>query len=240
MAWNNATLGISRVDLMVNHNPCLEQPALSHLLHVLTTAVQQTVLQQNTSLYLNIHFMLCQKLHIIRMIIMMKTFNNSEFSAFSALTMLLGWQEGHPACKKLSGGVLAWLPVWGKVQICIWPSWCHCHSLSLAPVNPDWLYLPGFTFLLPAHPGSPGHSPGGCKKVVVVVCKTSYKHALCKYISHFKKLKTAAYFYNIYRSKWTKKIKICKCCHEVLAIIGSFQLTSISVICYSMIGFQWP
>jgi len=22
------------------------------------------------------------------------------------------WQEGHPACKKLSGGVLAWLSVW--------------------------------------------------------------------------------------------------------------------------------
>ena len=24
--------------------------------------------------------------------------------AFSALTLLVGWQEGHPACKKLSGG----------------------------------------------------------------------------------------------------------------------------------------
>jgi len=28
--------------------------------------------------------------------------------AFSALTLLVGWQEGHPACKKLSGGMLAW------------------------------------------------------------------------------------------------------------------------------------
>ena len=27
---------------------------------------------------------------------------------FSALTLLVGRQEGHPACKKLSGGVLAW------------------------------------------------------------------------------------------------------------------------------------
>jgi len=26
---------------------------------------------------------------------------------FSALTLLVGRQEGHPACKKLSGGVLA-------------------------------------------------------------------------------------------------------------------------------------
>jgi len=28
---------------------------------------------------------------------------------FSALTLLVGWQEGHPACKKLSGGMFAWL-----------------------------------------------------------------------------------------------------------------------------------
>jgi len=28
-------------------------------------------------------------------------------SCFSALTLLVGRQEGHPACKKLSGGVLA-------------------------------------------------------------------------------------------------------------------------------------
>jgi len=27
-------------------------------------------------------------------------------SAFSALTLLVGQQEGHPACKKHSGGVL--------------------------------------------------------------------------------------------------------------------------------------
>jgi len=31
--------------------------------------------------------------------------------AFSALTLLVGWQEGHPACK-LSGGMLAWLSVY--------------------------------------------------------------------------------------------------------------------------------
>jgi len=28
---------------------------------------------------------------------------------FSAVTLLVGWQEGHLACKKLSGWVLAWL-----------------------------------------------------------------------------------------------------------------------------------
>ena len=79
---------------------------------------------------------------------------------FSALTLLVGRQEGHPACKKLSGGVLAWLSVWSEVQTCIRPSWCHCHSLSLASVKPR-LVLP---FWCPAHPGSPG------KRAVKRVC----------------------------------------------------------------------
>jgi len=39
--------------------------------------------------------------------------------AFSAFMLLVGHQEGHPACKKVSGGMLAWLHVWAKVQICI-------------------------------------------------------------------------------------------------------------------------
>jgi len=55
--------------------------------------------------------------------------------AFSALTLLVGRQEGHPACKKQSSGVLAWLSVWSEVQTCIWPSGFHCHSLSLASVK---------------------------------------------------------------------------------------------------------
>ena len=68
---------------------------------------------------------------------------------FSALTLLVGRQEGHPACKKLlSGWVLPWLSVcvWSKVQTCIWPSWCHCHLLSVASVKsrlvlPFWYRL---------------------------------------------------------------------------------------------------
>ena len=60
--------------------------------------------------------------------------------------LLVGRQEGHPACKKLSGGLLAWFSVWSKVQTCIRPSWCHCHSLSVASVKsrlvlPFWYRL---------------------------------------------------------------------------------------------------
>jgi len=68
------------------------------------------------------------------------------------LTKLVGRQEGHPACKK-SGGVLAWSSVWSEVQTCIWPSRCHCYSLSLASLKsrlvlPFWYRL---TRCLPVH-----------------------------------------------------------------------------------------
>ena len=50
-------------------------------------------------------------------------------------SVLVGQHEGHPACKKLRGGLLMSLSVWSEVQTCIWHSWCHCHSLSLASVK---------------------------------------------------------------------------------------------------------
>ena len=58
----------------------------------------------------------------------------------------LGGRKGIRPVKNLSGGVLAWLSVWSEVQTCIWPSWCHCHSLSLASVKsrlvlPFWYRL---------------------------------------------------------------------------------------------------
>jgi len=46
---------------------------------------------------------------------------NRERFAFSALMLLVGQQAGHPAFKKRSGGVLAWLFVWSELQTCIWP-----------------------------------------------------------------------------------------------------------------------
>ena len=58
----------------------------------------------------------------------------------------LGNRNGIWPVKKLSGGVLAWLCVGSEVQTCIWPSWWHCHSLSLASVKsrlvlPFWYRL---------------------------------------------------------------------------------------------------
>ena len=58
----------------------------------------------------------------------------------------LGDRKGIRPVKNLSGGVLAWLSVWSEMQTCIWPSWCHSHSLSLASVKsrlvlPFWYQL---------------------------------------------------------------------------------------------------
>ena len=59
------------------------------------------------------------------------------FFAFSALMLLVGWQEGHPACKKLSDGMLAWLSVWGKMPL---PLTLSCSSKSRL-VLPSLFYV---------------------------------------------------------------------------------------------------
>ena len=78
--------------------------------------------------------------------------------AFSALTLLFGRQEGHPACKKLSAGVLVWLSVWSEVQL-------HMAQLMPLPLTVSCFskIQTGFTFLVQAHLGSPGKGPlNGC------------------------------------------------------------------------------
>ena len=82
-----------------------------------------------------------------------------NIKAFSALTLLVGRQEGHPACKKQSGGVLAWLSVWSEVLT-------HIAQLMPLPltVSCSSKIQIGFTFLVPAYPGCPG------KEVVKWLC----------------------------------------------------------------------
>ena len=79
---------------------------------------------------------------------------------FSALTLLVGRQEGHPACKKTE-----W---WGAgVVICL-ERGADLHIAQLLPlpltVSCFSKIQIGFTFLVPAHPGSPG------KRAVKRVC----------------------------------------------------------------------
>jgi len=77
---------------------------------------------------------------------------------------LLSSRKGIRPVKKLSVEVLASLSVWLEVQICIWPSWCHCHPMSLASVKSR-------SVLVTAHPGNPEHSPEGHKRMYVCVCE---------------------------------------------------------------------
>ena len=78
------------------------------------------------------------------------------------LMLLVGRQEGHPACKKLSGGLLAWFSVWSEVLT-------HMAQLMPLPltVSCSTKIQTGFTFLVPAHPGNPGQ--GAVKWVCVCV-----------------------------------------------------------------------
>jgi len=75
------------------------------------------------------------------------------------LTLLVGWQEGHPACKKQSGGVLA--------GFLLHTGWLSClergadlHMAQLMPlpltVSCSSKIQIGFTFLVLAYPGCPG------------------------------------------------------------------------------------
>jgi len=64
--------------------------------------------------------------------------------------MLVERQEGHPACKKLSGGVLAWSSVWSEVQL-------HMAQLMPLPITASCFskIQIGFIFLVPVHLSSP-------------------------------------------------------------------------------------
>ena len=71
---------------------------------------------------------------------------------YSALTLLVGLQEGHPACKKLE-----WLGA--GVVICL-ERGADLHMAQLKPlpltVSCFSKIQIGFTYLVPAQPGSPG------------------------------------------------------------------------------------
>ena len=83
---------------------------------------------------------------------------------FSALMLLAGRQEGHPACKKLE-----W---WGVgMDICLERD-ADLHMAQLMPLPLTASCFSkiqiGFTFLVPAHLGSPGKR--AVKRVCVCVC----------------------------------------------------------------------
>jgi len=87
-----------------------------------------------------------------------------DFLAFSALTLLVGRQEGHPACKKLG-----W---WGTGMVICLERDADLHMAQLMPLLLTVTCFSkiqiGFTFLVPVQPGSPGKR--AVKQVRVCVC----------------------------------------------------------------------
>jgi len=82
------------------------------------------------------------------------------FFTRSALTLLVGRQEGHPACKKTE-----W---WCAGVVILSGARCRLAYAQLMPLPLTGSCFSkiqiGFTFLVPAHPGSPG------KRAVKRVC----------------------------------------------------------------------
>ena len=76
--------------------------------------------------------------------------------AFSALTLLVGWQEGHPACKKQSGGCWHGYLSGARCRLAYGPADSTATQIQI-----------GFTFLVPAYLGSPGKT--AIKRVCVCV-----------------------------------------------------------------------
>jgi len=97
----------------------------------------------------------------------LKTERGGELGGFSSFrpinlngALLIGRQEGHLTCKKLSVGMLAWLCLGQGADL-------HMAQLMPLPLTissssksrlvlPFWIYLS-----VPAHMGSPGQNPRG-------------------------------------------------------------------------------
>ena len=86
--------------------------------------------------------------------------------AFSALTLLVGRQEEHPACKKTER--------WGAgVVICLeWGADLHMAQLMPLPLTVFCFskIQIGFAFLVPAYPGNPGQRAVKRARMRVCVC----------------------------------------------------------------------
>jgi len=92
--------------------------------------------------------------------------SNVLLGGFSALTLLVGWQEGHPACKKTE-----W---WSAGMVICLEQGADLHMAQLMPLPLTVCCFSkiqiGFTFLVPAHPGIPGQR--AVRRVCVCVCLT--------------------------------------------------------------------
>ena len=134
----------------------------------------------------------------------------SRAGAFSALTLLVGRQEGHPACKKTER--------WGAgVVICL-ERGADLHMAQRLPlpltVSCFSKIQIGFTFLVPAHPGSTGQR--AIKQVCVCVCVIHVQVL----IFHCSLVIVHTHFSCAFCNKWNE------CCLQTSEDVSQFNVLS--------------
>jgi len=93
------------------------------------------------------------------------------YYTFSALTLLVGRQQGHPACKKLE-----W---WGAAMVICLEWGANLHMVQLMPLPLTVFCFSkvqiGFPFLVPAHLGSPGKRAIKCVCMLMIIWESVYQ-----------------------------------------------------------------
>jgi len=110
------------------------------------------------------------------------------------LTLLIGRQEGHPACKKLCGGMLAWLSGM-RCRLAYGPA--DATATHCDPVNPDWFYLAGFYLSGTCSPGCPRQIPEEQLNDCVCVCESVYRLLVC------------FCYFSVVSCEWWSKLATC-------------------------------
>jgi len=114
------------------------------------------------------------------------------------------------------------------VQTCIWPSWCHCHSLSLASVKsrlvlPFWYRL---TWVIPEK------GPLNGKWVCVFRSAENYKRSAV-----FKGTATDADYDEHVSWSWLHTWRVCNCAFLCIIDIGRVIHNCYSLMHYLFIYF---
>jgi len=141
----------------------------------------------------------------------------------------------HPACRKLSGGVLAWL------SVCL-ERGADLHMAQLMPlpltVSCFNKIQIGFIFLVPAHPGSPGKKAVKCVHLNLLTCSRTDKQTHIHTDGHSHHSTLLSYR----RQEWSivMSVSVCLC---VCLSVGKYISGNIRPIFIRLIicaSYPWP
>ena len=144
--------------------------------------------------------------------------------AFSALMLLVGRQEGNLAWKNWVVRCWRGYLSGARCRLCIWPSWCHCHSLSLASVKSSRLVLP-FWYRLTRVVPDEGPLNG------FVVCCCCYCVVVCVFLDVRASLRSQSIWRSTLRTFWPWHWWTCRVSQRFRSAISRTILKSRCVRC---------